>query len=379
MTGEESSDRSPLESVLNRYLTSKAKGADSSGAYRQTAETALMQWQEWLQEQDYDCVNDLGDQEKGATIMRRYAQCLRQRVQENDIAPSTARTYYNIISGFLSFAVRDGVLDRNPARTDRAHEPLPDDDTDNDQQFWDQKSRDSILQYVNERAYEAIEERGGEATQEARDRAIVHLLAYTGVRGAEVLRSQHDSREGRQGLRWKHVDMERWVLRVFGKAQEWQSAPIPRPARPALERWYQILDPPSEEWPVFPTNHAPSKYSLVRTELSHDLSDAEIEAALDENGIDAVLREYGLIPPAITTDGMRSRMRTLCEDAGVDIDGEYLKLHGARRGIGDEVFREDRGLAQDLLRHKSLSTTKEAYSHIAAEERGEQISDLLDE
>ena len=93
MTGEESSEISLLESVLNRYLSSKAKGADSSGAYRQTAETALTQWQEWLQEQDYDRVNDLGDQEKGATIMRRYAQCLRQRVQENDIAPSTARTY----------------------------------------------------------------------------------------------------------------------------------------------------------------------------------------------------------------------------------------------------------------------------------------------
>ena len=98
-----------------------------------------------------------------------------------------------------------------------------------------------------------------------------------------------------------------------------------------------------------------------------------------QNDVDDVLREYNIAPPAITTDGMRSRMQTLCEDADVEIDGEYLKLHGARRGIGDEVFRKDRGLAQDLLRHKSLSTTKEAYSHIAAEERGEQVSDLLDE
>ena len=373
----------PLAAAIDRYLQSKSKGTDGSGAYRQTAETALTQWHEWLREQDCDRLDDLGDREIGATIMRRYAQRLGQRVRRGDIAPSTAWTYYNIVSGFLSFAVRDGVLDRNPAQTNRAREPLPDDDTDNDQQFWDRESRECILQYVNDRAYEAIEEKGGEAMQEARDRAIVYLLAYTGVRGAEVLRSQHDSREGRQGLRWRHVDMDRWVLRVFGKAQEWEAAPVPRPARAPLERWQQMLNPPSEEWPVFLTDHAPSKYRAVRDALSDadgpDLDAEEIDAILDEHDVDDVLREYDIVPPAITTDGMRSRMQTLCEDADVGIDGEYLKLHGARRGIGDEVFRKDRGLAQDLLRHKSLSTTKEAYSHITAEERGEQVSDLLDE
>ena len=173
------------------------------------------------------------------------------------------------------------------------------------------------------------------------------------------------------------------VLRVFGKAQEWEAAPVPRPARTPLKRWHQMLDPPSEEWPVFPTNHAPSKYRVARDTLGDadgpDLDAEEIDVLLDERDVDNVLREYDVVPPAITTDGMRSQMQTLCEDASVEIDGEYLKLHGARRGIGDEVFRKDRGLAQDLLRHKSLSTTKEAYSHIAAEERGEQVRDLLNE
>ena len=105
--------------------------------------------------------------------MRRYAQRLGQRIPRSDITPSTARTYYSIMSGFLSFAVRDGVLDRNPARTDRVREPLPDDD----HQFWDRESREHILHYVNDRAYEAIEEKGGEAMQEVRDCAIVYLLA----------------------------------------------------------------------------------------------------------------------------------------------------------------------------------------------------------
>lgn len=75
---------------------------------------------------------------------------------------------------------------------------------------------------------------------------------------------------------------------------------------------------------------------------------------------------------------MRSHMQTLCEEAGIDIKGEYLKLHGARRGLGDAVFRVMRGEAQDLLQHRSLQTTKDAYSHIEAEERAERVTDILD-
>ena len=38
----------PLAAAIDRYLQSK--GTDRSGAYRQTSETALTQWHEWLQE-----------------------------------------------------------------------------------------------------------------------------------------------------------------------------------------------------------------------------------------------------------------------------------------------------------------------------------------
>jgi hypothetical protein len=39
---------------------------------------------------------------------------------------------------------------------------------------------------------------------------------------------------------------------------------------------------------------------------------------------------------------MRNHMQMLCKQADIDIDGEYLKLHGARRGTGDMVFPVDR-------------------------------------
>lgn len=38
-------------------------------------------------------------------------------------------------------------------------------------------------------------------------------------------------------------------------------------------------------------------------------------------------------------------------------DDEYLKLHGARRGLSAELYREKAELVQEVLRHKSVETT----------------------
>jgi integrase len=373
-----------LDTAIDRYLRSKSKGSTDSGTYQQAARTALDRWREWLAPTD---VNALAETDAGARVMRRYAQQLTERVGDDELAASSAQTYYNIVSGFLSYCVRDGVLPTNPALRERAREELPTDDGDGRQQFWDPETRDRFLRWIDERAYEAIETEGRAARLEARDRAFVHLLAYSGVRGAEVLRTSADDREGRQGLRWRNVtlpapeaDQESGTLHVFGKAQEWETTPLPRQAVFAVRQYRSLLDEPPDQWPVFPTEHAPSKYRVARSALvaSHDMSEEKVETILDEHDIDSVLREYEIAPPAVTVNGMRSHIQTLCEQAGIDIDGEYLKLHGARRGLGDTVFRVDRGEAQDLLRHRSLQTTKDAYSHIEAEERAERVSDILD-
>jgi integrase len=373
-----------LDDAIDRYLRSKSKGGTDSGTYQQAARTALDRWREWLHPDDISALTDTDD---GARVMRRYAQDLTERVGDDELAASSAQTYYNIVSGFLSYCVRDGVLPTNPALRERAREELPTDDGDGRQQFWDPETRDRFLQWIDERAYEAIETEGRAARLEARDRAFVYLLAYSGVRGAEVFRTSADDRDGRQGLRWHNVtlpapeaDQESGTLRVFGKAQEWETTPLPRQAVFAVRQYRSLLNEPPGQWPVFPTEHAPSKYRVAREELaaSHGLSETAIETVLDETAIDTVLHEYEIAPPAVTVNGMRSHMQTLCEQAGINIEGEYLKLHGARRGLGDTVFRADRGEAQDLLRHRSLQTTKDAYSHIEAEERAERVSDILD-
>ena len=63
----------------------------------------------------------------GPDVLRQYATRLRRRTQNGGIAASTAQTCFAHISACLSFAVREGRLSRNPAKTETARELLPDD------------------------------------------------------------------------------------------------------------------------------------------------------------------------------------------------------------------------------------------------------------
>jgi integrase len=137
----------------------------------------------------------------------------------------------------------------------------------------------------------------------------------------------------------------------------------------------KVQRPASDDWPVFATSHAPSLWKAAREQL-----DVDVDGLVEDLGsIDAVLREHHVVPPVLTTDGARSVLKQLTEAAGIDVDEGYLQPHGARRGMIGEVYKRDRGEAQDLGRHKSMETTREAYSHLDAEEQRERLDDLVEE
>lgn len=105
----------------------------------------------------------------------------------------------------------------------------------------------------------------------------------------------------------------------------------------------------------------------------------DIDGLLEERDVDDVLREFNIVPPSITTDGARSIMKRLSQEADLDVDGEYLKPHGARRGLGDQLYRVNPALAQQALRHKDLQTTHEKYSDIRASEISTAVDNILDD
>lgn len=382
-----------LAGVIDRYLRASARGGAGSGTYRASAETPLRSddhgFEAWAATRGVS-LGELEDRERGPRVMRRWAQRLRDRVDADELSVATARTYWNVTRACLEHAVRDGALAWNPAQTDRASEPLPEDTDPDDQQFWTAEARDRLLRYCDQRAHDALDEHGSEAVAPVRDRALAYVLAYGGVRGAEVLRAREDDRPGRQGLRWGQVDTEAWTtLRVLGKSQEWEDVGLTSDVRDRLQRLYRILDAPPDDWPVFPSLHAPTLYRAAPDALDDALADvtggaavlqawrAAIDGAIDS---DASEPDGDAAPPALTTGGGRDLLERLCgpEHADVDVDGEYLKPHGARRQLGDDLYDESPTLAQDALRHRSIQTTKQQYSDREAAQRAAEIERVLE-
>jgi len=359
-----------LTDAIEEYLFSI-----EAGNYRANAGSALTAWANWLtRERDVSVLDDVD-----VIDCRRYARHLKRQVREDEVKSSTAHTYYAYVRAFLGFCEADELISKNPAAVSRAQAELPEDTADANRQFWSARDRSAILAFMDRRVEEALDGEADVSRERAyRDRALVRLLALSGVRGAEVFRAPADDK--RTGIAWKDVDIEGGSVRVFGKSREYEYAQLPRKAAEALERYHRVSDPPTPRFPVFPTDHAPSKYRAAREALGEEFSNAQVEEILDEHDIDDVIREHEIVIPAISTRGARNLMKRLCESAGLDIDGEYLKPHGARRGLGHQLYSKGHAeLAQSALRHASIATTHESYSNIRASETAERVDDVLDE
>jgi integrase len=365
------------ESTLEEAIQARLDALDA-GNYRANTELVLEGFAEFLREKRG--VDVLGE----VTVLdcRRYAQHLRSRVADSDDALSAASAhangpYFTIVRAFLSWCVDDERLDANPARPNRVRDALPEYHGDRDRQFWSPEARGALLDALDERVRAELNKPQDPDPTPFRDRAVVAVLSFTGVRGAEVFTDPRD--EHRDGLRWGDVDLDRGVARVLGKTRERQSVALTDGVVDALDRYRRILAPPTDEWPVFPSRHRPSLAGAAREELAdRGWSEGEIETALGEHGSSELLRRHGIAPPALSKNGARNLMQRLCESAGVDVDGEYLKPHGGRRALGDRLYAADAELAQETLRHESIETTHDAYREQNAVERRERIEDVLD-
>ncbi|NHN43151.1 tyrosine-type recombinase/integrase [Halorubellus sp. JP-L1] len=360
-----------------------------SGNYRRNNELVLEAFVDFQRSRGIDRLADLD-----ATDCRRYAQHLADRVRDGEVAASTANTYYDVVRAWLGWCVRDGRIAENPADTLRATEDLPTDAGDADRQYWWPEEReamfaalDALVDGANDEAknapgdaaFRTAGDRSGATWDQLkahRDRALFYTLGLSGARGAEILRDPDDDR--RNGITWADVDFDASVVRVFGKTREHQTMQVMTPALERLERFRRLLDPPSEDWPVFVSLHRPSLYRVVRETLADcGWPEDRIESRLDADGPLALARAEDVTPRAISLQGARSMMQRRCEAADVSVDGEYLKPHGGRRGLGHELYSEKAELAQEVLRHESVTTTHDSYREVQAERLREDAEDVL--
>ena len=364
------------ESSVERAISARLHSLDS-GNYRANNRLVLSRFAAFLR--DRRGVTDLDELE--VIDCRRYAQWLRERVNDDadDLSAASAHAngpYFTVVRAFLGWCVDDERIETNPARPNRVKAALPEHHGDHDRQFWSAEAREALLSFVNDRTHDALDGSADDRERAFRDRAVVTVLALTGARGAELFADPRD--DHRNGLRWSDVDLDRGITVVFGKTRERQPVPLLDRVVDALDRHRRVLDPPTDDWPVFPTRHRPSLAAAAREGLrERGWDDERVAAAMADATGTELLREHGIAPPALSKNGARSLMRRLCEAADVDVDGEYLKPHGGRRGLGSELYAEDAELAQELLRHESIETTHESYREQNVVERRERLEDVL--
>jgi len=369
---------STAETDLEAAIEARLASLDS-GNYRANNELVLDAFAEYLEEhRDVTTLEDLE-----VIDCRRYAQWLRDRVHDDEDPLSAASAhangpYFTIVRAFLGWCVDDERIDANSARPNRVKEALPEHHGDHDRQFWSAETREDLLAFVDERAHAALDESVDSRERAFRDRALVTMLALTGARGAELFTDPRD--EHRDGLRWCDVDLDRGVVVVLGKTRERQPIPLTDRVVESLEWYRTVLDPAGEEWPVFPTRHHASLAKTAEEGLATQGRTADkIKATLENVTSMEALRKNGITPPALSKNGARSLMKRLCGAAELDINGEYLKPHGGRRGLGSDLYAQDAELAQELLRHESIETTHESYREQNVIERRERLEQALDE
>ncbi|WP_323171714.1 recombinase XerD [Natrialba sp. PRR66] len=359
----DSSAEVTVTDAVDAYLQRKAVGdpdGPGAGAYASNAESILRRFADWL------------DREFGLTSLfalesdhaRAYAEELHRQTERGTYTASSARTYFAVVRAFLSWCVRGGILETNPAATELAESALPSATDRDDADSWSAKQRRRLETHVRNRALsETTRQDPVERRTRLREYAMVALLAHSAVRGSELFRVPEDDR--RTGATWNDVDFYTGTIRVLGKSQRLEDVSLFAPARTPLRRYRVVLDPPSNDWPLFPTRHAPSIARRVRTVLDdRGYDEREIESLLADATATELARERAIAPPAITTEGARSVLKRLCADIGLAVDGDYL----TPRGVRGELERTN-GRPADGERTRREATHEQPALRISTGER----------
>jgi len=406
MTPRERADKS-LESSFERYLQDKGKGRGGDGGnYRRNAARELNRFAEWAAGDRGDddwtgIVSDDVDREPtfddlDERVFREYARHLSG---DRGLKQNTVQTYYRYISAWCGWCVNEGYLEAHYAQRASAMAPLPEDDgrKPGDQQAWTSEQRHAITRHVDEQAHDAIETYTAlsensdpldrqraryAALKAARDRALVFVLAYTAVRVGELLRDPNDPR--RRGVRWEEISLKEGSMDVYRKKQQWDAASLPDPVISPLRSYRKLMDPPTQQWPVFPTFDQRTLATFVREELTNrGLRPATIDDRRSEYARDLLLAlDDDIRPLSTTTDGARSILQRLSADGGIDIDHpkhEYLAPHGGRRGMGEVLVRAFGYTVAARYLDNSEEMVRERYSHIEAGELGNVATEALEQ
>ena len=193
----------PFDTAVDRFLSYLNNQRRMSPRTVRAYESDLEQFRQFLSRRDTQVPGPAG-------IDTLAVRGFVARLSRNGLAKSSIARKLSAVRSFLRHAVRDGVVESNPAEglpTPRIPKPLPQDLTvDEVCNLLDCIGRDSLA--------------------DARDRAMLELLYATGVRVGELV-----------GLDLEDLDLTSRSIRVLGKGNKERLVPFVAKAGDLLRDW----------------------------------------------------------------------------------------------------------------------------------------------
>lgn len=243
-------------------------------------------------------------------------QYLRELIDEHwgDKSPRTRKKVRSVLMSFFRWANGEFKLRGNPVdaiRTPRLRDPDR-----------------AVL--TPEHARALVESQGN-----PRDRIALQLLVEAALRKGELQRVQ-----------FKHFDLGRRRLRVFGKGGKIIDVPIPsEELRLAIERYILERNPDPDEYLLYPIRRGPK----MQAGDQHFTGDQPV----------GILREDRHKP--LDASSMQRWWKRCIETAGIP----YVNMHAARHTAITDFLRATGNLklTQQFARHSDITTTANIYAH----------------
>lgn len=245
--------------------------------------------------------------------------------RKDGLAPSTVRTIYTVLRSALDIAVRDGLLQSNPAAAVR-RPSIP----RREAEFLTPRQARLLL----------------EAIRGDRIEPVVRLLLATGLRRGEAL-----------GLHWSDVDLEHGILRVRWTLTR-TSAGLTL-GEPKTERSRRVIPLPTSAVAL-----------LVQHRARQDEERRRAGANWTEHGL-VFTSEVGT---PVEPRNILRRLDVIARRAGL----QGTHLHTLRHSAAS--FLIDAGahikVVQEHLGHSSYAITADIYTHVSPERRREAADHL---
>lgn len=272
-------------------------------------------------------------QEAGSGLLQLQPFHLQRQVAVVRSAGHSPRTISRMLSGwrgFYQWALRQGLLQANPARdihAPKSKRPLPKAlSTDEAVQLasWRKPAADA-RKSAGQGASGSSEE---EAWLQARDAAMTELLYSCGLRIGELLGLQtHPSAQAQQqGRGW--IDWQDHMIHVMGKGSKWRSVPIGQEAMQALQDWLQLR--------------------------SQGLTGGKNER---DDGDDADALFISRLGRRLSPQNAWKRLRQRSQQAGL---AQPVHPHMLRHSFASHILQSSGDLraVQDMLGHANIGTTQ---------------------